>query len=454
MDGGAPDVVVEVEGRAAKRGIIPRLPAGERLLSDLEAWLRAESADYVRAIHCGRLPAGEATLAASLHPAAPPLRVTADDAGRVTARAVTSAVGAGYHTFVARLLEQAGEALSIEWSEATEATDGSDGRAGGTGRFVAPLRAAAEEAQLISLGSALVRARAARRQGASGIHLGTPPGVVFESAAALVTPLGPRDDAWLERALADTRVAIDVCPWWADATDARYLLNRALCLMWTEVRWRAPATDDERATDDDVLALLHRAFPLDPSLPYPWREWKELLDLRGVSGPMARQVAERVAAQAPNAAGGPDASPDAARPEVDVPIGYRRGEATVLHEGWALRIPGTFVERRTDDEWSGGEGGRRITLAATSTGDEQGPMRPQAFLDQVAQDLGDELLRHEDGAVLGRARLREDTSSGMSVGVLEGFSAVVGSGAVIRLEFDDPTDWSWAVEQWKGLRPA
>lgn len=446
MDGGAArEVVIEADGRAAKRGIIPRLPAGERLLSDLEAWLRAESADFVRVIRCGRLTSGEATLAASLHPAAPPLRVTADDAGRVTARAVTSAVGAGYQTFVARLLEQAGEALSIEWSEATDASDATAGPTGARGRFVAPLRAAAEEAQLVWLGSALVRARAARRRGASGIHLGTPAGVMFGSPAALVTPLGPRDDAWLERALADTRVAIDVCPWWADATDARYLLNRALCLMWTDVRWRAPATDDERATDDDVLGLLHRAFPLDPSLPYPWREWQELLELRGASGPMARQVAERAAAVGlgENATDGPRDR-----------IGYRRGEATVLHEGWALRVPGTFVERRTDDEWSGGEGGRRITLAATMTGDEQGPMRPQAFLDQVAADLGDELLRHEDGAVLGRARLREDTSSGMSVGVLEGFSAVVGSGAAIRVEFDDPADWSWAVEQWKGLRPA
>ena len=48
-------------------------------------------------------------------------------------------------------------------------------------------------------------------------------------------------EAWLESAIADPRVALDITPWWADATDARYLLNRALTMMWLEVRWRAPA---------------------------------------------------------------------------------------------------------------------------------------------------------------------------------------------------------------------
>jgi hypothetical protein len=236
-------------------------------------------------------------------------------------------------------------------------------------------------------------------------------------------------------------VAVEACPWWADATDGRYLLNRALCLMWTEVRWRTAATDEERATDDEVLDLLRHAYPLEPTLPFPWREWQELLALRGRFDAMARQVAERA-----TAAGDPD-------PRAPI-IGYRRHDVTVVHEGWLLRVPGSFADRRTDEEWAGGEGGRRITLAATVTGDERGPMRPQAFLAQVAADLGDELIRHEDGAVEGRARLREETSSGMSVGVLEGFSAVVGSGAAIRIEFDDPGDWRWAVEQWKSLRPA
>ncbi|HET7026600.1 MAG TPA: hypothetical protein VFI28_02790 [Candidatus Limnocylindrales bacterium] len=436
-------VVVELSGQAAKRGIIPRLPAGERLLADVEAWLRAEQADFVRAIGCGRRDE-RATIAASLHPAARDLVLEADDAGRVTATAETSGVGPGYQTYVARLLERLGEDLSIEWeavdaSDAQDTTDSSERDRTG-GRFVATDRPAIERSHLAWLGSELARAREARRRGAMDIPVGMPADVRFAADAALVTPLGPRDDAWLERALADPRIAIDILPWWTDATDARYLLARGMCLMWTEIRWRAPASDDERAVDDDALALLRRAFPLEPTLPYPWREWHELVELRGASDAMARQVAERSATGTPEPAGDP--------------IGYRRREVTIVQAGWQLDVPGSFTGRRTDDEWSGGEGGRRITLAGTETGDERGPMRPQAFLDLVAADLGPDLVRHEDGPLVGRARIVEETSSGVSVGVLEGYSAIHGRGAAIRIEFDDPNDWAWAVERWKALAPA
>ena len=54
--------------------------------------------------------------------------------------------------------------------------------------------------------------------------------------------------------------------------------------------------------------------------------------------------------------------------------------------------------------------------------------------------------------MLGRARLVTDASSGIEVGVLEGYSAIRGSGAAIKVEFDDPEDWQWAVETWRSLR--
>ena len=121
---------------------------------------------------------------------------------------------------------------------------------------------------------------------------GRPPGFATRSRA-IATSLGPRDDAWLGGSRRRLALAIDVTPWWADATDARYLLNRALCLMWTEVRWRPPADDDERHVHEEVLRLLARAFPLDPSLDYPWRAWHELVRFRGVDDAMTRQVEAR-----------------------------------------------------------------------------------------------------------------------------------------------------------------
>jgi hypothetical protein len=131
------------------------------------------------------------------------------------------------------------------------------------------------------------------------------------------------------------------------------------------------------------------------------------------------------------------------------PIGYRRDPVTISHEGWALEIPGSFAERRTDEEWWGGGTGRGVTLAAVATGD----LPPMSFLVQVAGDLGPEALTHREGEVHAKARITSDASSGLEVGVLDGFAAVTGSGAAIRITFDDPADWQWALDMWRSLAP-
>ena len=103
--------------------------------------------------------------------------------------------------------------------------------------------------------------RNARQRSSAGVQVGTPPGTRYTFEGAIATPLGPRDDAWLESAVADPRVAIEITPWWLDATDGRYLLNRALALMWLEVRWRKPAVEGEAERLEDVHRLLSKAYP-------------------------------------------------------------------------------------------------------------------------------------------------------------------------------------------------
>ena len=189
-------------------------------------------------------------------------------------------------------------------------------------------------------------------------------------------------------------------PWWADATDGQYLLNRALCLMWTEVRWRTPAIKSERLLFDEVHRLLSKAYPHDPNLAYPWRAWAELVDLAGFDDPMAGQVRNRAATA----------------PADEPPIGYRRAPVTIRHEGWALEIPGSFAERRTAEEWWGGGAGQDITLAAVATGTAAGPMAGQTFIQQFGGDLGPEAIDHRAGGVVGRAKLVTDASSGSRSG--------------------------------------
>jgi hypothetical protein len=431
-------LTIEAEGQASKRGMIPRLPAPDRLLDDARAWIDTEYAGVVRSAVV-QLDGESAVLRLELHPAASPVTITADAEGQVTVAGETSSAGPGYHTFLGRLVERLGDAVSILWT-----LPAASGAPGTTTTWVGsrqPLaeRPVVERDHLLGLRGDLMRAIEQRRLGLKGIPVGLRAGTRFEVETAIATPLGPRDDAWLARVAPDVRGAIDIRPWWLDVMDARYQLARALVILWTEIRWRSPADEAERATMDEALGLLRRALPADPSLPYPWREWAELMQLRAVPDPRADRVFDMAARV------------DPAEPL----IGYRRRPVTVVHEGWSLPVPGTFSELRVDGEWKGGDRGRQVTIAATRTqGPDGRPMPAERFLSEVAGDLGEGTLRHEDGGLRGRARVTTDASSGVEVAVLEGFSAVTGSGAAIRVEFDDSDDWRWAIDLWRSLRPA
>jgi hypothetical protein len=208
--------------------------------------------------------------------------------------------------------------------------------------------------------------------------------------------------------------------------------------MWLEVRWRPPVIEGESDVLDEIHRLLSRASAMDADLDYPWHAWAQVCGYRGIADPFAKQ-AEARATRAP---------------EPDLPVGYRRGPVRITHEGWSLTIPGPYAERPTADGWWAGTAGRSIRIAATRTTTPDGPpVAAQAFIDQFATELGPNALHHQSGEVLGRARLTTDPTSGIEVGVLQGYSAIRGSGAAIRIEFEDAADWQWAIDLWRSLSP-
>ena len=122
-------------------------------------------------------------------------------------QADTAVAGPGYHRFVGRVLERLGAAVGIEWTN-------------GDGALTFADRPTAERAYLGWLGPALARARVAHGVGARGIHLGLPDGTRYTSRRRA------RHRAWAARRSVagrprspTTRIALDIAPWWADATD-------------------------------------------------------------------------------------------------------------------------------------------------------------------------------------------------------------------------------------------
>ncbi|MFL5641780.1 MAG: hypothetical protein ACJ771_05500, partial [Chloroflexota bacterium] len=110
-------------GQAARRGLIPRVPGADALLADVETWLRSTFPDAVRSIERPVREQGEAELTVELHPAAPPLVITASDTGRVAVTATTDVAGPGYHRFVGRVLERLGNDLAIGWERGAQEVD-------------------------------------------------------------------------------------------------------------------------------------------------------------------------------------------------------------------------------------------------------------------------------------------------------------------------------------------
>ena len=306
-----PRLEAKVGGQAQRRGLIPRTPSGERLLADATIWLTGEYPDAVRSTRQRSLESGATALAIDLHPAAPPLIITAEGAGRITVVGETAQAGPGYHRFVGRMLERLGSEIGIERTHGDGATTFAD-------------RPTVERAYLGWLGPQLTRARVAVQRGQRGVHVGMPPAIRVTTDAALATVLGPRAEAWLDSAIADPRVAIEITPWWADASDGKTLLNRALALMWLEVRWRPPVIEGESDVLDEIHRLLSRASAMDPDLDHPWHAWAQVCAHRGMADPFAKQAA---GGTNPGAGSAPGLS---ARPRPDRARGLEPDDPRVL----------------------------------------------------------------------------------------------------------------------------
>ena len=342
-------------------------------------------------------------------------------------------LGPGYHRFVGRLVERLGDELSIiVW---TAADDGL-GRSGTT--FAD--RPVAERAYLGWLGPTLVRARDGRaRRGATSSRSG--------SRRTRATPSTARSRRSSGRAT--TRGSSRPSPTRASPSTSRrggptrptagYLLNRALTLMWLDVRWRTPADHGgARAPGRRSTGSCLGPIRSDPTLP-----------TRGTPGPSSSRCAASTTRCPARSSPGPSATAEPA-----APIGYRRDPVTITPRGLEPRDP----RLRTPSDGPPRSGGAAAPGGRSrwppSTARHGGAMGAQAFVDQFGGDLGPDAIDHRAGGVVGRARLSTDAelraSRSASSTATRRSSA---PGAAIRIVFDDPGDWQWALDMWRSLAP-
>lgn len=411
-------VALELKGRM-KAPLAP----GE-LLVQVERWLRAHCADTLD--RCHRIDEnGMPWLLVRLHPIAEEVRIGALGGDVVVAQAKTSPVGPGYHIYVCETLRRLGLAVRVDWERTASSDDSGYVASGDRGDVDRAMRSwIADVARRVLF----------LPPGSGAVALSMPADVIFHVTSHVITPLGPRDTEWLRRVAADDLATQrDFFAWWDEANGPDTMLARALCLMWTDVRWRAPLTDEEREIDKQVLSLLEHAHRLDISLDHPWREWAELLAfVDEAKGPLYEMVVRRASRVA----------------ETKPAIGYRRGPVTLqLPSGWRLTVPGSFTS--IIDVASGGghaeEAPRAIDLAPVKlpVGDARSAdellTTPEAG---TGHGNGDNVIDHSTGALRLRGRLIR--GQGGAATMLTGAIAAPGALAKVSLRYVDAADDAWA----------
>jgi hypothetical protein len=373
----------------------------------------------------------EDTLHVCLHPAAETVRIR-DEGETLVVSASTNTVGPGYHEWLCGVVRQLGETFAIDWARSNGGDDGDSGDE--TGFFDDGDRAELERSFHAWQGTVMRHVRDEwLAPGNQAVRLSMPMDAPsYLLPAAVHTPLGPRDAAWVRAVAEDPSRGRDFYAWWGSGRDAACYLGRALYHMWNNVCWRDPLDDDESYLLDEVLSELERAHALDPTLAYPWREWHELngytADMFGTEHELDPDLEAEVERRAQSCTG--------------PLIGYRRGDMRVEpSRDWSLVLPGSFFVTEDDNgSWLAYDQFRTARLS--SFRHQRADYMPE--LDEPGE--GEEAFDFGEAPLRGRVfvKFREDEDKG-DHWVATGTVAVPGRLAAITLTWTHEFERPWAL---------
>jgi hypothetical protein len=332
----------------------------------------------------------------TFHPRAPAAKLVVGPDAELSVKAQTSTLGPGYHADVLERLQPILDELDFVWTEPEPDP---------------------AEAMCKWLADKL-------SQGDDQLWVGLSGAYSFVSDAAVLTAVGPRDEAWRKAVLAEPARALDAFPW-PRAGKGYGDLASALLAMWQEVPWREPMDDAETALMERVdaeLAAAQRAGVTD----LPYEAWAELLRYLGRDDDAAEKVYKLAG-------------------DRDNTIGYRRLDMDIALTGdWIVRVPGSFAGRWEDDHtrYLASDGQRAIEFTSLTAEGET----DSAKLLAVAPEQRPVIDRFVDGTRHGRA----ETSDEDYVHIVHGLVADAPHVAILTLK-GKKSDEAWALRTWRSV---
>ena len=375
------------------------------------------------------------------HPAASPVELRLGGNGRVRVHAATTAAGPGYHIHVCERLRRFAREFDVAWDE--------DACQDPTGYFTTTDRATCETHFLHWL--ATICGAAKEHTGRAPVFIGLPTSMGFTGPGEVLTPMSPRDRAWLAAIEANPESGRDFFPWWKPDPDSEFYKNRALTRLWCEFPWRAPLTEEEGELTDQIANDLATAYKLDPAGELPWREWLDVLaaiendEGDFVVSPSDETLTDAVTQRAFEA--------DASSP----PIGYRRRPMRiVLSAGWSIEVPGDFTHGWDDERtWTGWDATRTVWFHPV------GFTKPDGSHPSPAEAVAVGLRSLPDGSPVpgidrdglrGEAVFGEAEEDERKVWRLSGVTAAADQLVVCHVYAESETDRDWAVSVWHSLK--
>lgn len=424
-------------GKPKAKGLFMQRPAREKVFKDLEAFFKSQEDEILKLLT--NIKYGDSKLLVTLYPSEEPIEFTYTEQKVLICSARTNGGGPGYHNYLVNLLENCEKQTGITWvwNDGEEACDE-------TGYNEHRNYNKLQDEMLIWLKS-IAKILVEKEDVYSRFCLNIPTNFMVEEDYFAISPMGYWKKEWFQKvnSLSNDHIKEFGCkffPWWNIEKDAQFYLNTAIVLMWMNCPWHIPNSEEEAALYKLIINCLEKAYAMDMTLDFPWKEWEQLLKLIGENdkADKLRQIS--------------------LYESTNEEIGFlRKKMQRSINQNWKLTIPGYFYNDIEDDNsliyWFDDKTIRISTINVQGKNNIT-PSASELFksLDVNKSSETEETIDQQNDDFPRRATVQKAIEKDKEFWILRGYATIDGEILIVSFCYENAADKDWALGVWKTLK--